>query len=96
MKRRRGDGKAIKIELSFCGKPNIKFLVELDEGQWFRTAVEKIDFVVELLPYHLNPEKLPNNTTEIIYKFDKDSARWKVNYAVTNEHTFVNSSEGWK
>ena len=96
MKRRRGDGKAIKIELSFSGKPKIKFLVELDEGQWFRTAVEKIDFVVELLPYHLNPEKLPTDTTEIIYKFDKDSARWKMNYAMTNKHTFVNSNDGWK
>ena len=96
LKRRRGDGKAIKIELSFCGKPKIKFLVELDEGQWFRTAVEKIDFVVELLPYHLNPEKLPTDTTEIIYKFDKDSARWKMNYAMTNKHTFVNSNDGWK
>jgi hypothetical protein len=96
MKRRRGEGKAIKIELSFSGKPKIKFLVELDEGQWFRTAVEKIDFVVELLPYHLNPEKLPTDTTEIIYKFDKDSARWKVNYAMTNKHTFVNSNDGWK
>ena len=96
MKRRRGEGKAIKIELSFSGKPKIKFLVELDEGQWFRTAVEKIDFVVELLPYHLNPEKLPTDTTEIIYKFDKDSARWKMNYAMTNKHTFVNSNDGWK
>ena len=96
LKRRRGDGKAIKIELSFCGKPKIKFLVELDEGQWFRTAVEKIDFVVELLPYHLNPEKLPTDTTEIVYKFDKDSTRWKVNYAVTNEQTFVSSNDGWK
>ena len=96
MKRRRGDGKAIKINLSFSGEPKIRFLVDLDEGQWFRTAVEKIDFIVELLPYHLNPEKLPTNTSEIIYRFDKDSARWKVNDAVTNEHTFVNSSEGWK
>lgn len=96
MKRRRGDGKAIKINLSFSGEPKIRFLVDLDEGQWFRTAVEKIDFIVELLPYHLNPEKLPTNTSEIIYRFDKDSARWKVNSAITEKQEFVNSDDGWK
>ena len=96
MKRRRGDGKAIKINLSFSGEPKIRFLVDLDEGQWFRAAVEKIDFIVELLPYHLNPEKLPTNTSEIIYRFDKDSARWKVNSAITEKQEFVNSDDGWK
>ena len=96
MKRRRGDGKAIKIDMSFSGEQKIKFLVELDEGQWFRTAIEKIDFVVELLPYHLNPEKLPNNTTEIIYEFDKDSARWRVNFVIANKQKFVNSDDDWK
>ena len=39
MKRRRGDGKAIKIDLSFLGEPKIRFLIDLDEGQWFRAAV---------------------------------------------------------
>ena len=96
MKRRRGDGKAIKIDISFSGEQKIKFLVELDEGQWFRTAIEKIDFVVELLPYHLNPEKLPSNTTEIIYEFDKDSARWRINFVIANKQRFVNSDDGWK
>ena len=96
MKRRRGDGKAIKIDLSFLGEPKIRFLIDLDEGQWFRAAVEKIDFVVELLQYHLDPEKLPENTLEIVYRFDKDSARWKVNSAITDKQKFVNSDDGWK
>ena len=96
MKRRRGDGKAIKIDLSFSGEPKTRFLVESDEGQWFRTAVEKIDFVVELLPYHLDPEKLPPKTTEIVYEFDKDSVRWKINHAIANKEKFVNSENGWK
>ena len=96
MKRRRGDGKAIKIDLSFSGEPKTRFLVEADEGQWFRTAVEKIDFVVELLPYHLDPEKLPPKTTEIVYEFDQDSVRWKINHAIANKEKFVNSENGWK
>ena len=45
MKRRRGDGKAIQINLSFAGEPLIRFMVNADKGQWFRTSVEKIDFV---------------------------------------------------
>ena len=96
MKRRRGDGKAIKIDLNFSGEPKIRFVVESDEGQWFRTAIERIDFVVELLPYHLDPEKLPPNTNEIIYKFDKESVRWKVHFAVTDKQKFVNSNDDWK
>ena len=96
LKRRRGDGKAIKIELSFSGEPKIIFLVELEEGQWFRTAVEKIDFVVELLDYHLNPEKLPDNISEAVYQFDKDSMRWKMDYIIVDKQKFVNSVDGWK
>ena len=96
MKRRRGDGKAIKLDLSFSGKPTIRFLIELDEGQWFRTAVEKIDFVVELLDYHLNPEKLPDKISEAVYQFDKDSMRWKMNYIIVDKQKFVNSVDGWK
>ena len=96
MKRRRGDGKAIKIDLSFCGEPKIRFLVELDEGQWFRTAVEKIDFVIELLPYHLDPKKLPNDVSEIVYTFDIDTVRWKMSSIIANNQKFVNSNDGWK
>ena len=83
MKRRRGDGKAIKIDLSFSGEPKIRFLVELDEGQWFRTAVEKIDFVVELFPYHLNDSNIPNDPTRVLYKYDIESGKWKLNQVWT-------------
>ena len=54
-------------------------------------------FVVELLEYHLKPEKLPVGTTEIVYTFDKDSVRWRINYALANKQRFVNSKDsGWK
>ena len=52
--------------------------------------------MVELLPYHLNPQKLPTNTVEIVYGFDKDSVRWKVNHAITDKQKFVNSDDDWK
>src|SRR3990172_7317059 len=65
MKRRRGSGNALKIDVSFSGNPKIRFMIDSEDNQWFNNAVEKIDFVLELLPYHLDPEKLPNDVTEM-------------------------------
>ena len=96
MKRRRGNGKALRIELSFLGEPNIKFVIESDESQWFKMEVEKIDFVVELLPYHLDKEKLPSGVKSVIYNFDQEAARWRLSTVFTNEKKFVNSNVGWK
>jgi len=96
MKRRRGDGKALRIELSFSGEPNIKFVIESDQSQWFKMEVEKIDFVVELLPYHLDEEKLPMGVNSVIYNFDQEAARWRLNTVFTDEKKFVNTENGWK
>ena len=96
MKRRRGDGKALRIQLDFSGEPNIKFVIESDQSQWFKMEVEKIDFVVELLPYHLDEEKLPMGVNSVIYNFDQDAARWRLNTVFTNEKKFVNTENGWK
>ena len=96
MKRRRGKGKAIKIDISFTGNPNIRFIIDLDDRHWFNNAVEKIDFVLELLPYHLDPEKLPRNVTEVIYNFDIETSRWRINTALVNEKKFVFAKNGWK
>ena len=96
MKRRRGDGKAIKINLSFAGDPLIRFIVDSDEGQWFRTSVEKIDFVLELLPYHLDPKKLPENVTEVVYSFDINAVRWSMMTVVSNGKELLNTKDGWK
>lgn len=96
LKRRRGKGKAIKIDLNFAGAPNIKFVVNTDERLWFNNAIEKIDFILELLPYHLAPEKIPQNTSEVIYEFDPQVARWRLQTAISNHQKYVISNEGWK
>ena len=96
MKRRRGDGKAIKINLSFAGEPIIRFIVDSDEGQWFRTSVEKVDFVLELLQYHLDPKKLPENVTEVVYNFDVNTVRWRMVTVLSNGKKFLYSKDGWK
>ncbi|MDC0052607.1 hypothetical protein OAJ34_02255 [Candidatus Nitrosopelagicus sp.] len=96
MKRRRGDGKAIKIELNFSGDPDINFILQSDQSQWFKMEVEKIDFVVELLPYHLDKDKIPKNVKSVIYNFDQEAARWKIITVFTDVGKFVDSVSGWK
>ena len=46
MKRRRGSGNAIKIELSFTGDPSIRFIIDLPEKHFFHNATEQIDNIV--------------------------------------------------
>ena len=96
MKRRRGNGKAIKIELNFSGDPHITFIIQSDQSQWFKMEVEKIDFVVELLPYHLEPNKIPKGAKKVVYNFDQASARWRLSTAYTDCKMFINSENGWK
>ena len=78
MKRRRGKGHAIMIEIIFAGNPNVRFLTDSDENHDFYSAIEKIDFVVELLPYHLKDNNMPDNPTEVLYKYDIGSGKWKL------------------
>ena len=96
MKRRRGSGNALKIKINFSGNPRIVFTIDIEDRQWFDNAIEKMDFVLELLPYHLNPKKLPSGISEIIYKFDSESIRWRLNKAVSENKKYVFNGELWK
>ena len=95
MKRRRGSGNAIKININFTGNPRIIFTIDMDDKQWFDNAIEKIDAVLELLPYHLDPKKLPNEISEIIYKFDSKLNRWRLNTASSEKKKYV-FKDTWK
>jgi len=102
MKRRRGKGNAIVVEIFFIGKPNVRFVTDLNENHDFNSAVEKIDFVVELLPYHLNDSNIPNDPTEVLYKYDIESGKWKLNQvwtgfgSSTEQKKFIFTKKGWK
>lgn len=96
MKRRRGSGNALKVRINFSGKPKIIFLIDIEDKQWFDNAIEKMDFVLELLPYHLDPEKLPNEVSEIAYKFDSESIRWRLNTANSESKKFIFRGDSWK
>jgi hypothetical protein len=58
--------------------------------------VDKIDFVLELLPYHFDPEKLPSGISEIMYKFDPKSARWRPNATSSENKKYTFSVDSWK
>ena len=96
MKRRRGKGNAIKIEIVFTGNPNVRLITDLNESHLFNSSIEKIDFVVELLPYHLNEANIPKNPSEVIYKFDTETSKWRLNTAVYEHKKFIFTKNGWQ
>ncbi len=96
MKRRRGSGNAIKVDLVFAGRPTITFSIDAEDKQWFDNSVEKIDFVLELLPYHLDPAKLPAGTNQISYRFDPDAVRWRLYSALSGESAYRFGGGGWQ
>ena len=96
MKRRRGSGNALKVKINFSGKPKIIFSIDIEDKQWFDNAIEKMDFVLELLPYHLDPQKLPSEVSEIAYKFDSESIRWRLNTANSENKKFIFRGDSWK
>jgi len=51
---------------------------------------------LELLPFHLDPQKLPSDITNIIYKFDADSIRWRLDTASSGNKKYSFSGDSWK
>ena len=96
MKRRRGSNNALKIIINFSGNQKINFVIDTEDRQKFDNAVEKIDSVLELLPYHLDPEKIPNGISEIMYKFDSELTRWRLNTASSKNKKYDFKDELWK
>ncbi len=94
MKRRRGTGNALRTLIHFSGNIKITFVIDALEKRWFDNAIEKIDFVLELLPHHMT--KIPEQTKSLDYHFDTLSARWRLGCAVTLDGTvFVFRGDVW-
>ena len=93
MKRRRGSGNAIKISIIFVGNPSITFVVDAQERQWFDNAVEKMDFVLELLPYHM--EKIPQGCSTISYMFESRTVRWRLYECTAAGKRYTFQGGGW-
>ena len=95
MKRRRGGGKSLRVYIKFTGKPDITFMIDLDDRHSFDTAVDKIDFVLELLPYQLDPKKIPKEITKVSYQFDDTIGRWNIS-ADAEDQTYGFIENEWK
>jgi hypothetical protein len=61
----------------------------------FDAAIDKIDFVLELLQYHLDPQKMPKSITEVSYSFDEASGRWNIDHAVAGDERYSFSKNEW-
>ncbi len=95
MKRRRGKNNTIKIIIGFINSMKIRFILDTLDVNKFSIAVDKINFILELLPYHLDVEKFPKDVIEMQYIFDDHENRWIAN-AVTPEKTFSFIDKSWK
>jgi hypothetical protein len=96
MKRRRGSDKALKISIDFVGAPRIGFVLDVSEKSWFDNALEKMDFVIELLPFHLNFENAPQGISKVLYNFDTETRKWKMFTLFTRDKKFVLVNNSWK
>ena len=98
MKRRRCNRKAIRVEIIFKNEewsskhpsfPHVKFAIYSSENHIFNSAIEKIDVMVELLPYHLNhsilAKKFCKEPMEVRYRYDIHYSKWYVGYVLTFE-----------
>ena len=66
---------------------------DVDTGSDYPDADEW--FIIELLPYHLDPEKLPSDILEISYKFDPQTARWRLNTAKSENKKYTFTGDQW-
>jgi hypothetical protein len=96
MKRRRGRGNALKIEISFNGIPTIGFVLDVDDRSWFDNALEKLDFVSELLPFQLSSVNIPHQVSKVIYVFDVETRKWKLHTLFASEKKFNLVNNVWK
>lgn len=96
MKRRRGSRKAIRVGIDFAGDPAVSFVIDASDRQLYNNAVEKIDFVLELLPYHLGPGGLPDGTSRITYRYDEPSRRWVFGRALAGGAELVFTGSTWR
>ena len=95
MKRRRGKNNALKIDINFAGAPKITFSLDVEQKDSFDNALEKLDFVIELLSFHMNFENV-EDVSKVIYKFDVDTRKWKMHTIFANNKKFVLVNNSWK
>ena len=92
VKHRRGKKPVISV-FKFKGITNkrnfdIVFYLMNDSINSFNIAMEKVEYLVDILPIQLI--SLPSNTFEVIYFYDESSFKWLPYQAKSIENNFVN------
>ena len=95
MKRRRGGRKAIKTVINFAIKPAVRFVVDAHDRDWYNNAVEKIDFMTELIPHHLAKDEMPKNLETVTYMYNEKTKKWSIQEVVANGCEFIKKDSAW-
>jgi hypothetical protein len=105
MKRRRGGRKGVKVFISFCGiepeemKPRLIFLLANKNNKLFEMAIEKIEYLVDIIPIQMQTFTSTNNMDEVVYCYDEVIFRWSpysTKYADGSEYYYLPRTKEWK
>jgi hypothetical protein len=82
MKRRRGGRRGVKAFISFCGiepeeiKTRLIFSFMNKNNRHFEMAIEKIEYLVDIIPIQMQIFPAINNMEEIVYHYDEVNFKW--------------------
>lgn len=106
MKRRRGGRRGVKVFISFCGIaqviiPRLIFSLLNKNNRIFEMAIEKIEYLVDIVPIQMQTFTATNNSTmeEIVYYYDEVSFKWSpysTKYADGSEYCYLSKTKEWK
>jgi hypothetical protein len=91
IKHRRGKIPLVVL-LKYIGAINVNcsivFCIKNKLGKQFEMAIEKIEYLVDVIPSQLNI--LPETISEVVYHFDDSSAKWIPFLAKSNDKNDTN------
>jgi hypothetical protein len=98
VKKRRGK-KGIKVFIRFAGfgnneKIDIVFPLQSKGDRQFEMGIEKIEFLVEIVPVQL--QFIPTGAEEIWYLYDEVSYKWSPSVAKTNSINYLFKNNEWR
>jgi hypothetical protein len=106
MKRRRGGKRAVKALITFCGisaegiRPRLIFMVINKNARQFEMAIEKIEYLVDIIPIQLQSFPIIDaSIDEILYSYDEASFKWnpsRAKYANGSEYIYLPKVREWK
>jgi prolyl oligopeptidase PreP (S9A serine peptidase family) len=92
MKKRRGGKRGVKAIISFCSvepremKPKLTFSFMNKNSRHFEMAIEKIEYLVDVIPLQLQTFQQKGNVVdEILYTYDEDSFKWNPHMTKTQD-----------